>query len=360
MAELEWHSSLWAWAVAATLQATLLLAIAWLADRLLVRRVWPQLLAVLWLCALARFFLPPDLCSPLSVTRALGAPTLAAAQSSPASRLLLACFVLWICMFVALLAARWMRRARLATQIEFGLPSPRWTAALERAARKLGGRRQPRIGTLDSLQTPAVFGLWRPVLLVPTSWLERAPTVRDEHVLMHELAHLERGDLWLDELGALVRAALWFHPLVWIAIERLHALGELQCDQRVARALGRSAPAYRDTLVLAARHLALTPACPAPSGVRAFLGHPSAIIVRIENLERCAAPSSTLVRSVSTALAVALAACILPMAPRAIDLRSQAQHVIDAQQHGTHQSCFVVQAAAMVLASDPPRSSSPP
>ena len=64
-----WIERWWAWSVPATLQATLLFGLAWIADRLLVRRVWPQLLFLLWLLALGRAFLPPDLASPLSVTR---------------------------------------------------------------------------------------------------------------------------------------------------------------------------------------------------------------------------------------------------------------------------------------------------
>ena len=81
-----WIERWWAWSVPATLQATLLFGLAWIADRLLVRRVWPQLLFLLWLLALGRAFLPPDLASPLSVTSALGAPTLAAAERERAER----------------------------------------------------------------------------------------------------------------------------------------------------------------------------------------------------------------------------------------------------------------------------------
>ncbi len=153
-----------------------------------------------------------------------------------------------------------------------------------------------------------------------------------------------------------LRATLWFHPLAWIAVGRLHALGELQCDQAVARALGSEAPSYRETLVLAARHLT----SPAPGGVRAFLGHPSAILVRIERLERAAMRPLALVRGVSGAVAFALGACVLPMAPSSHDLRAQARAVFAAERSGERQSCFTLQAAAMVLAADSPSPRSHP
>lgn len=352
-----WISDWWSWSVPATMQATLLLALAWSMDRLLVRRVWPGLLAVFWFVALARFFLPPDLRSPLSVTAVIGAPTLAAAKFLPGANTLTVLFAVWVGGTVALIALRCARRLRLDFRVEFVTPSHQWRRAMERAAAIIGTHRKPRIGTLEGLGSPAVFGLFRPTLLLPRSSLDRPPTRRDEHALLHELAHLKRGDLWLDECLALIRAAVWFHPLVWIASERLRVLGELQCDQTVARALGSEARSYRDTLVLAARHLATRTT---PSGVRAFIGGQSAIIVRIESLERCATHSLTLARGVSAASAIVLAACVLPMAPSVTDLRAQALHVFAAERNGELQSCFVKQAAAMVLASDSSRHASNP
>jgi beta-lactamase regulating signal transducer with metallopeptidase domain len=350
-----WIADWWAWALPSTLQATVLLGLAWIADRLLARRVWPQMLVLVWLLALARFFLPPDLRSPVSVTASLGEPTLAAARLVPSASVLVTAFAAWLAGAVTLVSVRGASRLRLQARLELVTPTREWRHALARAAGLLGSRRIPRTASMDGLATPAVLGLFRPVLLLPRDWLERAPTRRDEHALLHELAHVKRGDLWLDELCAWLRAALWFHPLAWIAVGRLHDLGELLCDQTVAIALGGEARSYRETLILAARRLAR----PAPRGVRAFLGRTSAIVVRIERLEREVIRSALLARGGSASLAFALAACVLPMAPRAADLREQARAVFAAERRGELQSCFVLQAAAMVLADDPGPSPDP-
>jgi beta-lactamase regulating signal transducer with metallopeptidase domain len=342
-----WIAEWWAWILPSTLQATVLLGLAWIADRLLVRRVWPQILALLWAVALARFLVPPDLGSPWSVTASIGGPTLAAGRLAPEAEVMSACFATWLAGVAAMILLRAVRRARLRARVEIVAPRRPWTAALQRAAETIGYRRAARVGELDGLETPAVVGLFRPTLLLPPGWLGRDPTRRDEHALLHELAHLKRGDLWRDELWALLRAVVWFHPMAWIAVERLHVLGELQCDQTVARALGKEARDYRDTLVLAARSLVARP------GLRAFLGSPSSIVVRIERLERAATRSLALVRGVCAAVAVVLAACVLPMAPRAADLRAQARSVFAAERRGEMRSCFNLQAAAMVLAADP-------
>jgi hypothetical protein len=84
-----------------------------------------------------------------------------------------------------------------------------------------------------------------------------------------------------------------------------------------------------------------------------LVGSPSALVVRIERLERAATRSLALVRGGSAALAAVLAACVLPMAPRAADLRARALAVFAAEGAGELQSCFFLRAAAMVLAADP-------
>ena len=325
----------WSWIAPATLQATWLLAAAWLADRALRKRAWPQILTTLWLVALARLVLPPSIASPWSVTRALGAPSASIAAAAPSGAWLQLLAALWLAGVLASFALRWSRRRRLAAR---------------EAAQAMGLRRSPRIGTLAGLATPAVSGLLRPTLLLPRDWLSRAPGMRARHALLHEVAHVRRGDLWLDELCHALRSLFWFHPLVWFAARRIHALGELACDADVARVLGREAPAYRDTLVLAARDVL---ARGEPPLARALVGDCSQITARVEHLHRSSMPSRALVRGASTVLALVLAACVLPMDARSLELRAQAQRVFDDELAGRPQSCFRLQAAAMVLAADP-------
>ena len=59
---------------------------------------------------------------------------------------------------------------------------------------------------------------------------------RREAVLVHELAHIGRGDL-AAQLAAQALAALhWFNPLAWHALREMRRERELACDEAVLRA----------------------------------------------------------------------------------------------------------------------------
>lgn len=346
----EWLAGWWAWIVVATLQASALLAAVWLVDRLARRSAWPQLLSALWWLGLARLALPDQLGSPWSVTTAVGESAGALASRVPTASVLEAAFATWALGAAVVLSARALRRRALRRAIEPCQLPQRWSRALSRARARSGRRTAPRVAVLASLRGPAVTGLLRPTLLLPPDALRRAPSVSDEHALLHELTHLRRGDLWLDEVCALARAAFWFNPLVWQAAQRIHALSELACDRTVAAALGPRASEYRATLLSAAQEL-LSPRATPP--VRAFLGPRAQILARLEQLERSSRAPLSAIRAASAIATGLIAACVLPMAPSAKSLREQALAVLAAEQRGELQSCFALRAAAQVLAADP-------
>ena len=57
-------------------------------------------------------------------------------------------------------------------------------------------------------------------------------------VALHELAHVKRRDPLVLMLASLVRALLWFHPLVWLGCRHLSRLAETACDDAVLESGG--------------------------------------------------------------------------------------------------------------------------
>jgi len=123
---------------------------------------------------------------------------------------------------------------------------------------QVGCRRRIRIVTSSELDIPAVFGLLRPVVILPahsSTWLED----RLIAVLQHELIHVIRFD-WPVRLAARFAATIyWFNPLVWWAKRRLDLEQEMACDEEVL-SLGSRASSYACHLLGVARTAVHRPA----------------------------------------------------------------------------------------------------
>lgn len=98
----------------------------------------------------------------------------------------------------------------------------------------IGIRNNVRLMAQNILQVPAATGLIRPVVLVPLDY----SAIAMEHVYMHELAHIKRGDIAVVWGLNLLRALYWFNPLVWVCFKLIQRDMEADCDGMAVAALG--------------------------------------------------------------------------------------------------------------------------
>lgn len=110
-----------------------------------------------------------------------------------------------------------------------------WRSLADRAGRALGIKGPVDLRRSDDIAMPFACGLLKPVIVLPVSSSEWTQE-RREAVLMHEYAHISRGDLAMNMLSHIVRALYWFHPLAWLAAYRLRVEGERASDDAVLRA----------------------------------------------------------------------------------------------------------------------------
>jgi TonB family protein len=118
-----------------------------------------------------------------------------------------------------------------------------------------------------AVQTPILVGLMRPAVLVPAAFSEWTKSQR-EMVLLHERQHFRHADHWSILLAQVVRAVLWFHPVVWMLAARLSREQEMACDEAVIAA-GHVAHEYATFLltnIRALRSADLVPCAMAGSG----------------------------------------------------------------------------------------------
>jgi beta-lactamase regulating signal transducer with metallopeptidase domain len=95
---------------------------------------------------------------------------------------------------------------------------------------------------------PGVFGIFRPVLLLPEDIAHRLSPAQLQAVLAHELCHARRRDNLAMAIHMSVEALFWFHPLVWFIKARLIEEQERACDEEVLR-LGGDPEVYAESIL---------------------------------------------------------------------------------------------------------------
>jgi hypothetical protein len=115
-------------------------------------------------------------------------------------------------------------------------PTSLFASSWRRLCEWLSPRRPPRLLVSDAVSSPALVGVFRPVVLLPAWLVDSAPDPRGiAWLLRHELMHWRLR----DTLGLAVRRAaeilLYFHPAVWWAGRRWEEAMELACDRALLR-----------------------------------------------------------------------------------------------------------------------------
>lgn len=82
---------------------------------------------------------------------------------------------------------------------------------------------------------PGVFGIRKPVLLLPHGITDRLTPAQLEAILAHEMCHVRRRDNLTAAIHMVAEALFWFHPLVWWIRARLVEEREQACDEDVLK-----------------------------------------------------------------------------------------------------------------------------
>lgn len=149
---------------------------------------------------------------------ALPVSTPAQAQSNPIPAILL---VLWL-IGVLIGIGFWLR----------------WWRSIEtvrHAARPLSLNLPIPVMSAPGRLEPGVFGILKPVLLLPDGIADRLTPKQLEAVIVHELSHVGRRDNLTAAIHMVVETVFWFHPLVWWIRTRLVEERERACDEHVLR-----------------------------------------------------------------------------------------------------------------------------
>jgi hypothetical protein len=128
-------------------------------------------------------------------------------------------------------------------------------------AGRLGLRHGPRAWLVPAAVSPLLWALaGRPRVLLPAALWSRLPEPQRDALLLHELAHLKRGDHWVRRLELVVLGLYWWLPTAWWARAQLQRAEEECCDAWVVWAAPRAAEEYALALVETVQFLSGGPA----------------------------------------------------------------------------------------------------
>ena len=164
------------------------------------------------------------------------------------------CLLAWL-LGAVVLASHVLRRSRQVSRlVSRAQPaSPELQQLLESCREHLDMRRGVGLRLVESRGSPAVCGFLRPVILVPRFLTESLAVPQLRAVLMHELGHLKRGDLWLNHLQTILQVVYWYNPLLWVANAVMRRVREQAVDELVMVQLQPDAHVYPATLLEVAK-----------------------------------------------------------------------------------------------------------
>lgn len=139
--------------------------------------------------------------------------------------------------------------------------NPEVLSVLAACIEKLGISQTIPVYETSSLRSPCLYGLTKPRIYLPEDIVAIADTRQLTHILLHELTHYQRKDLWFNSLWTLAVWLHWYNPLVWLAMKKMNADREVACDAGVLELLGeKEASAYGMTLLMLSRLFSRTAA----------------------------------------------------------------------------------------------------
>ncbi|MGA7713751.1 MAG: M56 family metallopeptidase [Rhizomicrobium sp.] len=167
--------------------------------------------------------IPPMIAEPAAPIAAMPVAHLSLAAGVPAEPASLSTvtifFVLWACGAAATYVwwlVRWLRmRAILRNALPLQLDAP------------------IPIKASPALLEPGLFGVFRPVLVLPEGIVANLTRQQLDAIFAHEISHWRRHDNLSATLHMIVEGLFWFHPFVWWIGRRLVVERERACDEAV-------------------------------------------------------------------------------------------------------------------------------
>lgn len=165
-----------------------------------------------------------------------------------------------------------LRFHRALDRIEANV-NPRLVSLLDNCCQQIGisfvsQKSRPHLIITDLVDAPAVCGVLRPKLLLPTILADRLSDAQVRLIFLHELAHIKCRDITLDWVWTVMQSLHWFNPSLWLIGPMRRNDRELARDEMVLSLTGPDqVERYGRTLLELAQPVRLPLFCPGLLGM---------------------------------------------------------------------------------------------
>ena len=160
--------------------------------------------------------------------------------------------------------------------------TPEIVRLMEEQAMQYGLRRTFSLVVSPWVNTPVVFGVRHPKILLPQRAVNELSPQQVRFLLAHELAHVKRYDEIMGWVVILLVCLYWFNPVVWLASVFLRREREMACDDMVVSTTRHAHKEYASTMVHVAEYYDGT--APAVAGFLGLLGVTDNLMFRVRSV----------------------------------------------------------------------------
>lgn len=140
--------------------------------------------------------------------------------------------ILW-CIGFLFMATRYFGAFYLTQQLKEKGTKPVsefWMDRFLTLARDSGVTSRVKLLISKHVDGPLTIGFFKPVVLVPASFLSSLPQDQIEAILLHELAHIRRFDYLLNLVQVCIKTVLFYHPAIHNICRHIDENREQACD----------------------------------------------------------------------------------------------------------------------------------
>jgi len=262
------------------LQSSVLIVVLLLLDFILRRRVRAVFRYCIWMLILVKLVLPTTLSFPTGLGYWFGEKLPAIADVHPQSVTSIATesdiaaamptasltwqgllFLVWLAGVITmtlLLVKRLFLAKGLIAQSKNA--SGKIVDILQQCRKQMAVHRRILLRLSPVVASPSVCGLFRPTILIPQDLPAKLNSQHLKSILLHELAHIKRGDLWVSLFQTILQIVYVYSPLLWVANAMIRKVRERAVDEMVLVAMGEQAEDYPEILLNVSRLIFRRPA----------------------------------------------------------------------------------------------------